>query len=96
MEVKLSGIFKTSIPQTKIMLRLVEGHFPERIPPTENKAKPTRRCVVCYKIIEGRVQCFDAPNLKLPYVLKKVSRHSTESYIFKVRFYCIFKKLRHS
>jgi hypothetical protein len=35
MEVKFSGIFKTIIPQTKIMLRLVERHFPERIPPTE-------------------------------------------------------------
>ena len=29
--------------------RLVERHFPERIPPTEKKARPTRRCVVCYK-----------------------------------------------
>ena len=29
--------------------RLVERHFPERIPPTEKKARPTKRCVVCYK-----------------------------------------------
>lgn len=33
----------------KNVLRLVERHFPERIPPTEKKARPTRRCVVCYK-----------------------------------------------
>ena len=29
--------------------RLLERHFPERIPPTEKKARPTKRCVVCYK-----------------------------------------------
>jgi hypothetical protein len=29
--------------------RLVERHFPERIPPTEKKARPKERCVVCYK-----------------------------------------------
>jgi len=29
--------------------RLTERHFPRRIPPTENKCKPTRRCVVCSK-----------------------------------------------
>ena len=28
--------------------RLLERHFPERIPLTENKDRPTRRCVVCY------------------------------------------------
>jgi hypothetical protein len=32
----------------KNVLRLVERHFPERIPLTEKKARPTR-CVVCYK-----------------------------------------------
>ena len=29
--------------------RLLERHFPDRIPPTEKKARPTKRCVVCYK-----------------------------------------------
>jgi hypothetical protein len=29
--------------------RLTECQFPRRIPPTENKCKPTRRCVVCSK-----------------------------------------------
>ena len=29
--------------------RLLERHFPERIPPTAKKAGPTKRCVVCYK-----------------------------------------------
>lgn len=35
---------KTPIPD-----RLTARHFIERIPPTEKKAKPTRRCVVCCK-----------------------------------------------
>ena len=29
--------------------RLIERHFPARIPPKEKKARPSRRCVVCYK-----------------------------------------------
>jgi len=29
--------------------RLLERHFPKRIPLTEKKARPTKRCVVCYK-----------------------------------------------
>ena len=29
--------------------RLTERHFPRRIPPTENKCKPTRLCVICSK-----------------------------------------------
>jgi hypothetical protein len=33
----------------KNVSRLLERHFPERIPPTDKKARPTKRCVVCYK-----------------------------------------------
>jgi len=42
---KFQGHYSTdkNVPQ------LVERHFPERIPPTEKKARPTKRCVVCYK-----------------------------------------------
>ena len=29
--------------------RLTERHFPERIPPTKKKSRPTKRCVACYK-----------------------------------------------
>lgn len=29
--------------------RLLERHFPDFLPPTENKEKPTRRCVICYE-----------------------------------------------
>jgi len=33
----------------KNVLRLLERHFPERIPLTEKKARPTKRCVVLQK-----------------------------------------------
>jgi hypothetical protein len=33
----------------KTIKRLKEHHFPRRIPPTEKKCKPMRRCVVCSK-----------------------------------------------
>ena len=29
--------------------RLIERHFPETIPLTEKKVRPTKRCVACYK-----------------------------------------------
>jgi len=45
MEVKVSGNFNTdkNVPQ------LLERHFPERILTKKKKARPTKRCVVCYK-----------------------------------------------
>ena len=63
----------------KNVQRLVERHFPERIPPTEKKGKANKEVCSVIKTIEGRRQCFGAPNVKLPYVLKNVSRHSTPS-----------------
>ena len=45
----MSGNFKAIIPQTKNVPRLLERHFPERIPPTEKKSRPARWSVVCYK-----------------------------------------------
>jgi len=41
--------------------RLVERHFPERIPPTEKKARPSKRCVVCYKNNRRRETVFWCP-----------------------------------
>jgi hypothetical protein len=38
--------------------RLLERHFPERIPPTERKSRPTRRCAVCYKSNKGKETVF--------------------------------------
>uniref|UniRef100_A0A1B6J0L0 PiggyBac transposable element-derived protein 4 C-terminal zinc-finger domain-containing protein n=1 Tax=Homalodisca liturata TaxID=320908 RepID=A0A1B6J0L0_9HEMI len=31
------------------ILRLIQRHFPEYVPPTEKKAGPSRRCIVCSK-----------------------------------------------
>jgi len=47
------------------------------------KGQANRKVCSVTKATEGRRQCFGAPNLKLPYVLKNVSRHSTQSYILK-------------
>ena len=44
--------------------RLLERHFPERLPPIEEKARPSKMCVVCYKTIEEGRHCFGAPNVK--------------------------------
>jgi hypothetical protein len=57
---------------------LVERNFPERIP-TEKKARPTERFVVCYKNNIRKETVFGAPKVKLPYELKNFSRHSTPS-----------------
>jgi hypothetical protein len=42
--------------------RPVERHFPERIPPTEKKARPTRRCVVCYQTNRTKERLFWCPD----------------------------------
>jgi hypothetical protein len=38
----------TNEPETSKLFRLTERHFIKHIPPTEKKATPSRRCVVCY------------------------------------------------
>ena len=38
--------------------RLLERHFPKRIPPKDKKARPTKRCVVCYKHNKGKETVF--------------------------------------
>jgi len=63
----------------KNVKRILERHFPERIPPTENKARPTKRCSVCYKNNRRKETLFWCPDVKQPYVLKKVLRHFTPS-----------------
>ena len=44
-ERKVQGRLSTD----KNVPRLLEGHFPVRISPTDKKARPTKRCVVRYK-----------------------------------------------
>jgi hypothetical protein len=38
----------------KIVPHLIERHFTEIIPPSERKAKPAKRCVMCY--IQGKIR----------------------------------------
>ncbi|GFR83467.1 PiggyBac transposase Uribo1 [Elysia marginata] len=66
----LSWLFDGHAPpqpdQTDDEVRCTERHFPAPIPPTENKAKPTRICVVCskrgIKRKEVRNHCPDCPS----------------------------------
>ncbi|XP_021918752.1 piggyBac transposable element-derived protein 4-like [Zootermopsis nevadensis] len=46
----------------KTVPRLIERHFPERIPPTEKKSRPTKRCVVCYKQGKRKETVFWCPD----------------------------------
>jgi hypothetical protein len=57
-ERKVSGHHSTD----KTVPRLIERHFLERIPPTEKKAKPTKRHVVCYKEGKRRETVFWCPD----------------------------------
>jgi hypothetical protein len=56
--------------------RLVEKHFPERIPLTE-KRPGQQRCVVCYKSNRRKETVFWCPECEAAHVLKNVSMHST-------------------
>jgi len=62
----------------KIVPQLLERHFPEGIPPTEKKVRPTKRCVVCYKNNRRKETVFWCPECEAA-VLKNVSRHFTPS-----------------
>ena len=45
--------------------QLLERHFPERKPPTEKKAMPTKRCVVCYKNNRRKETVFWCPECEV-------------------------------
>jgi len=60
MEVKVSGNFK-AIFHRKNVPRLLERHFPERIPPTEKKARQRKRSVVGYKRNRRKETVFQCP-----------------------------------
>jgi hypothetical protein len=78
MEAKMLGNFKAIIPHTKICRDVLKDIFQKEY---RQKTRPAQqssvKCVATR--IEGRRQWFGAPNVKVPYVLKKVSRHSTPS-----------------
>ena len=51
--------------------RLIERHFPERIPPTEKKARPIKRCVVCYKNKRRKETVFWCPECEAALCVKE-------------------------
>jgi hypothetical protein len=65
--------------------RLLERHFPDRIPPTERKSRPTKRCVVCYKKTRGRRQCFGVLIVRPVCALRAASSPTTPSSAIKVK-----------
>ena len=59
-KVKVSGNFKAIIPDKNVP-RLDERHFPDRIPPTEKKGRPAKRCVASYKNNRRKATVFWCP-----------------------------------
>jgi len=51
--------------------RLLERHFSGRIPPTEKKAGPTKRCVVCYKNNRQKETVFWCPKCEAALCVEK-------------------------
>ena len=49
MQVEVSGNFKAIIPQTKMCHDFLKAIFQEKYHRQKKKAKPTKRCVMCYK-----------------------------------------------
>jgi len=56
--------FQGHLSTDKNVPRLLERHFPERIPPAGNKAMPKKRCVVCYKNNRKNETVFWCPECK--------------------------------
>jgi hypothetical protein len=51
--VKYADVLERKVPgrhsADNTVLRLTERHFISKLPPSEKKARPRRRCVVCQK-----------------------------------------------
>jgi len=58
---------------------------------TQEKAMLTKRCVVL-ETQQKEGDCFGAQSVRLDFVFRTVSRYFTPTLVFKVRWYCIFKK----
>jgi len=79
MEMKMSSNFKAIIPRTKMCHDFLKDIFQKEYH-RQKKSPGQQEGVLCVtKRIEGRRQCFYAPNVKQPYVLKNVSKHFTPS-----------------
>jgi hypothetical protein len=86
-ERKVSGRHSTD----ETVPHLIERHFPERIPPTEKKAKPTKRCVVCCKQGKRRETVFWCPDCEAGLCVEGC--FTAPSSTFKVKSITFFKSL---
>jgi hypothetical protein len=77
----------------KTVPHIIERDFSERIPPPKRKAKPTKRCVVCYKQGKRSETVFWCPDCELVSMLRVASRLTTPSSTFKLKFVTVFKSL---
>jgi hypothetical protein len=68
--------------------RLLGRHFPERVPTTERKLRPTK-CVT--RTTRGRRQCFNVLIVQPVGVLRAASRLTTQSSTIKIKIYFIYK-----
>ena len=75
--------------------RLLERHFPERIPP-KKKARPSKRRVVCYKNNRRKETVFWCPECEAALRVEEWFMAFHTKLIFKVRLDWTFKKFRHS
>lgn len=68
--------------QDNNLARLTERHFIERIPPTQQKAKPQKRCVVCYKRGRRKETIYWCPDCKAGLCLDSCFKtyHTKENY----------------
>jgi hypothetical protein len=84
-ERKVSGRHSSN----KTVPRLIKRHFPERIPPTEKKAKPTKRCAVCYKQGKRRETVFWCPDCEAGLCVEGCFRtyHTKLNFLGKIHYF---------
>jgi hypothetical protein len=92
MLVGVKGMCKAVIQLIKMFHDLLKDIFP-KVPPTQEKAMPTKRCVEL-QTQQKEGDCFGALSVRLDFVFRTVSIYFTRTLVFKVRSYCIFRKLR--
>ncbi|XP_071057565.1 piggyBac transposable element-derived protein 4-like [Onthophagus taurus] len=68
--------------QDKNVSRLTDRHFIEKIPPTQQKAKPQKRCVVCYKRGRRKETIYWCPDCEAGLCLESCFKiyHTLENY----------------
>jgi hypothetical protein len=71
--------------------RLLESHFPERIPQTEKKSRPTKGVLCVTRTIRGRRQCFGVLIVMPLCVMRPASGLTAQSSSIKVKSILLIK-----